>query len=144
MKLRLVCVNNGFALETDSDYENKRKLKVGEVYEATIKHLRNSKFHRLYFALINCAWDNLGDKWQFFFGQNKDCFRKTVEVAAGNYEFIYSPSRCEWVQVPKSISFESMSEEEFSTLYERVKDVLFNFFLTNVSQVDFEKQLQYF
>lgn len=144
MKIRLVCVNNGFVLESDTDYELKRKLKNGSVYEATIKLARNVKFHRMYFALINCAWENIGEKWQTFFGNNKDGFRKTIEVASGHYDTIYSPARNEWVQIPKSIAFDKMTEEEFGTLYERVKDVLYSFFLNNVSKADFEEQLKYF
>lgn len=143
MKIRLVCVAEGFRLETDDDYELKRQLKIGEVYEATIVRSRNPKFHRLYFQLIRCAWDNLGERWQTFFG-NREVFRKTLEVAAGHYEMIYLPSKREWVQVPKSIAFDKLSEEGFSMLYERVKDVLFTFFYNNVEQHEFEQQLKFY
>ena len=36
----------------DDDYEEKRKLKIGEVYKADIKPMkpRNLQFHRKYFA----------------------------------------------------------------------------------------------
>ena len=57
---------------------------------------------------------------------------------------IYSPVRKEWVQTAKSIAFDKMSEEEFSSLYERIKEVLFNFFITETNKEHFEQQLSYF
>ena len=144
MKIRLVCTPTGFVLESDEDYEVKRKLRNGCVYEASINRVRNPKFHRLYFALINCSWECLSDAKRNFFGGNKESFRKSVELAAGNFDMIYSPVRKEWVQTAKSISFDKMSEEEFSSLYERIKEVLFNFFITETNKEHFEQQLSYF
>lgn len=144
MKIRLICVADGFRLETDADYEKKRLLKIGQVYEASIVKVRNPKFHRLYFQLIRCAWDAVGEQWQSFFNYSAEGFRKCVEVAAGSYDMMYSPARNEWVQVPRSIAFDKMSEEEFSTLYDRVKDVLYDFFLKNVDKHEFEEQLKYY
>lgn len=135
---------DGFRLETDVDYEQKRKLRIGQVYEASIVKVRNPKFHRLYFQLMHCAWDAVGEKWQSFFNNSMEGFRKCVEVAAGNYDMMYSPARNEWVQIPRSIAFDKMSEEEFSSLYERVKDVLYNFFLKNVEKHEFEEQIKFY
>ena len=141
MKMHLVCTASGLKPETDADYDVKKRLRVGETYEVTIHHVRNPKFHRKYFALINCAWEYLGEQWWKFFNNDKDGFRKTVEVAAGYYEPMWSPVRNEWLQVPKSIAFDKMAEDEFSQLYERVKDVLFSVFLGNVNKDEFEEQL---
>lgn len=128
----------------DEDYEEKRKLKMGKIYMADIKELRNVKFHRLYFALISCAWAFLNEQQQAFFKDDMDKFRKTVEVAAGNYDLCYSLARREWVEIPKSISFNSMDELEFSELYEKVKDILYKVFLTSINKEEFENQLRYF
>ena len=54
---------------------------------------------------------------------------------------MWSPVRNEWLQVPKSIAFDKMAEDELSKLYERVKDVLFSMFLGNVNKDEFEEQL---
>lgn len=144
MKLNVINTSTGFIPETQADSDLKAKLHIGHTYEVSLKHVRNPKFHRLYFALINCAWQHLDPKWRSFFGENIECFRKTVEVSAGHYEHIYSPSRREWIQVPKSISFESISETDFSSLYERVRQVLFEHFLLHVSMDEFDKELKYF
>ena len=62
-------------------------------------------------------------------------------MAAGWCEPIYSIAQKEWIEVPKSIAFDKMDEDEFQNLYERVKDVLFKCFLKNISVEEFEKNL---
>lgn len=141
MKINLYNAIDGLKPLYDDDYDNKRKLKIGHVYVADIKQLRNVKFHRKYFSLVNTAWEYLTERQTAFFSGNKDTFRKTIEIAAGYYEPVYSIARREWIQQARSIAFDKMSEDEFSELYERVKDVLFATFLKNVSQEEFLKNL---
>ena len=107
----------------DDDFDEKRKLKLGKVYKANITLARNYEFHKKYFKLINVAWELLGENTHNFF-KTSDSFRKTIEISAGWYEAIYNMARNEWLQVPKSIAFDKMSQDEFEELYERVKDVI--------------------
>lgn len=125
----------------DADYDEKKKLKIGEVYKANITKERNVDFHRKYFALMNCAWAYLNEKETEFFHGSQDSFRKTVQVAAGFYTPIFSIKRGEWIEEPKSISFDKMDEFEFRDLYEKVKTVLYNVFLKSVSIEEFERNL---
>jgi len=62
-------------------------------------------------------------------------------MSAGHCDTIYSIHRNEWIETPKSISFDKMDEIEFQDLYDRVKDVLFNVFLKKVSEDEFMKNL---
>lgn len=144
MKINLVVTSDGFKPCEDDDYEKKRTLKRGTVVECTVKEYRNYQFLKKYFALINCAWGYLSEAQQRFFHDNKDSFRKTVEISAGNCEPVYNRTRNEWLDVPKSISFDRMTESEFSQMYERVKDVLYNLFLTSVNREEFENQLKWY
>ena len=86
MKLQLLNTASGLIPCYDEDYDEKKKLKIGKTYEATIKLVRNPQFLRKYFALINCAWEYLTEAQQVFFKNNKEVFRKTIEVAAGHCE----------------------------------------------------------
>ncbi len=141
MKINLVNTSSGFKCATDEDYENKRKLKIGEVYQVGIRVHRNYDFHRKYFALINLSWNYQNEKVQEHFKNSVEKFRKSVELAAGHSETFWDiKNKCKIEQV-KSISFEKMDNAEFSDLYERVKDVLFRVFLKNISQEDFEREL---
>ena len=62
-------------------------------------------------------------------------------MAAGVCERVYNLSLKSWVDIPKSISFSSMSAEEFDEMYERIKDVLFSTFLRHISEEEFSKNL---
>lgn len=141
MELYLLNTVEGLKPCYDSDYDNKKKLKIGQTYKAKIVLARNLDFHRKYFSLINTAWAYQGEKREEFFHHDINCFRKTVEIAAGCCEKCYSLSRREWIEIPKSISFEKMDELEFRDLYDRVKDVLFKTFLTHITEEEFMQNL---
>lgn len=140
MKLLLQNTNRGLIPLYDADFEEKKKLKIGEVYMAEIKLKRNLDFHKKYFALINCAWEYLPEKQSEGFG-NIERFREYLQVSAGHYDIFFSPKLKEWVEIPKSIAFEKMDNAEFSDLYDRVKDVIFNVFLRHISIEKFEQEL---
>lgn len=137
MELHLLNTAGGLVPCDDNDYEEKRKLKVGQIYKATIKLNRNYRLHRKYFALINCAWAYQNERQTAFFKENVEIFRKTMEMAAGHCERVYSIEHKEWRDIPKSIAFDKMDEAEFRDLYERVKDVLFATALRGVSEEEF-------
>lgn len=124
----------------DDDYDQKKKLKVGETYTVEVKVARNVEFHRKYFALISYAWEFLNEKELERF-RTKENFRKYLEIAAGHCEVIYHPMLQEFVEIPKSISFGSMDNLSFSGLYDRVKDVIFSIIGGRVSETEFERLL---
>lgn len=139
-----MCTPTGLKPMYDEDYDSKKMLKVGNVYEATIKEMRNVAFHRKYFSLINLAWEYLNEQQRTFFKDDVNAFRKTVEVAAGHYEPVYSVARQSWLEVPKSIAFDKLSESDFEQLYERVKNVLFQTFIPDSVKDEFEFVLKDF
>lgn len=141
MKLKLLNTTSGLKPMYDEDYDEKKKLKIGEVYEATIKRPRNLQFHRKYFSLINCAWEYQNEKVVAHFNHRVEAFRKTVEIAAGWFELVYLIDKREWSQAPKSVTFDKMDELEFRELYDNVKRVLFQTFLRNISEEEFTKNL---
>lgn len=140
-KIKLLNTVSGLRPLYDEDYDEKRKLKIGEIYEATIRVPRNIDFHRKYFALINCAWEYQNEKVVEHFHHNVDGFRKTVEIAAGWFEPVYLINKKEWSQAPKSIAFDKMDEVEFRELYDQVKRVLFQIFLRHIDEEEFMKNL---
>lgn len=137
MELRLLNTPSGLKPLYDEDYDQKKKLKIGEIYKAKITIARNINFHRKYFALINCAWAYQNEKTTKHFKNNVECFRKTVEIAAGHCDTVYNLSLKSWVDIPKSIAFDKLKQEEFEDLYERVKDVLFTTFLKGIDEEEF-------
>jgi len=144
MKIRVVNTSTGFVPETDADHEAKKKLKIGATYEATFRELRNPKFHRLFFALLNCSWEFLTEQQQEFFKDNKDKFRETLLIATGYTETFYDIKRQAWLEKPRSMAFDSMSEADFSDFYERAKDVIFRYFIPSERLNEFENSLKWF
>ncbi len=144
MKFNVVNTMQGLVPAQDDDFDAKKKLKIGEVYQVSIKQFRNYAFHKKYFALIGCAWEYQNERVQTHFKESIELFRKTVEISAGHCDLVYSIERKEWVEVPKSIAFDKLSEADFQNLYDRVKDVLFSVFLRNISVEEFEQNLQFF
>ena len=140
MKLLVVNTPRGLVPCGDDDYEAKRKLKVGQTYTVEIRVARNVDFHRKYFALIAYAWEYLSEREVEAF-RTKEGFRKSLEITAGHYEPIYDLETQTFVHVPKSISFGSMDNTEFSDLYEKVKDVIFSIIGDRVTREEFEKIL---
>ena len=144
MKLYLLNTREGLKPMYDEDYDEKKKLKIGETYEVEIRLPRNLRFHRKYWALLRCSWEYLNEKQQEFFKNDIDVFRKSLEVTAGWCEPLYDLKTQSWYHAPKSISFEKMKEEEFSILYNNVRDILFRAIIPNISQEEFNKNLKNF
>lgn len=141
MEIYLYNTSQGLIPLYDEDYDQKKRLKIGQKYRARITVPRDLTKHRKYFALINCAWDFQNEKVQAFFNNNVDVFRKTVEMTAGHCEKVYSIKLKEWVDVPKSISFDSVDNIEFNEIYKRVYDVLLSTFLKHISEQEFMDNL---
>lgn len=140
MKLLVINTPRGLVPLGDDDYDEKKKLKLGQTYSVEIKIARNVDFHRKYFALISYAWEFLNEQETERF-RTKENFRKYVEVAAGHCDVIFHPRLQEYVEIPKSISFGKMDNAEFSDLYQRVKDVIFSIIGDRVTQDQFERLL---
>lgn len=141
MKIRVLCTAQGLVPIDDDSYDEKRKLKIGTVYECEIKVKRNLRFHRKYFALINCSWEFLPESQTKGF-RTKEIYRKWVEIQAGHCDIIQTTK--ETYKLPKSISFDSLDEASFNTLYERVKDIIWGLLCHYVSQEEFERVLSTF
>lgn len=144
MKIKLVNTSNGFLIpETDEDYDEKKRLKVGETYEAEIKLVRNPRFHRLFFKMIDTAWKFLPERQQAIY-RNKEGFRQTVEVTAGYYDTYFSPKEFTWVQIPRSIAYGNMEQKDFEKLYMDVRNVLDQIITRFITQEEFDKYFMKF
>lgn len=115
------------------------KLKHGSIVRAEFKKMRNPRFHRLYFALLNFAYENWQPEAQTYKDQvvekNFDRFRADIAILAG-FGFPTYNIRGEMRMEAKSISFASMDETEFSKLFEKTITVIMKHILTNYTRED--------
>lgn len=146
MKVNLVRRPWGFLFADDDDAMKARSIKQNTVVEATFRTKRSLKLHHKFFALISTAWEFLTEQQQEFFHNSKDGFRHTLTIAAGYYETVYSITRKQWLETPRSIAFDKMNEAEFSKLYEDVVNLIFKLFLSknNVNKDAFYSALKDF
>lgn len=119
-------------------------LKNGE-YRAVLSQPRNYKFHRKFFALIKVAYE----AWEpepvyhknVLIEKNLKRFRKDLIIQAGYYDTVFNING-ELRLEEKSISFASMSEEDFERLYSRVIDVVLGKVLTHYTRDDLDDQCE--
>ena len=131
MKIRVINTSIGLKPLYDDDYDAKKALKLGEIYEVDIRIKRNLGLHRKAFSLLNTAWSLLPEKTQNGF-RTIDAFRDSITVAAGFVDVFYDIGRRQYLERPKSWSFDSMDNAEFEELYERMKDVIWGILSTRI------------
>ena len=113
---------HGWSNADPTTEELHRKTKLGQTIHGDFKKMRNPKFHRLFFSLLNLGYEyfepenKLGEK-------NFDRFRRDVIILAGYYHTTVRLDNTIRVEAD-SISFASMDEDTFSKLYQAVLTVL--------------------
>jgi hypothetical protein len=140
MELILAKAPNGSLVPVDQQaMDELAKLKVGQGVRVKVTRMRNYKFHRKLFALLNVAFDAWEPLALEYKGEkvakNFERFRSDVTVLAGYYEATVN-LRGETRLEPKSISFSSMDQDEFEKLYSAVIDVVLQRILTNYTRDD--------
>ena len=114
MKLLLQNTISGLIPLYASDFDEKRKLRLGETYEADLKVPRNIGFHKKFFALINIGCENSKLNMPF------ETYRKYMTIKAGYFNAYQTPKGVFYEA--QSISFSSMDDIIFQDLYSRVMD----------------------
>lgn len=104
-----------------------RRIKPGEVVKAEFKKVRNYRFLRKWFALLNVGFENWTpgeiDSKYGVPEKNFERFRADVTILAGYYDVTIRLDGSTRIE-PKSVSFAKMIEEDFEQLYNRTIDVL--------------------
>lgn len=116
MKILLRNTISGLMPIYPSDWDSKKKLKLGEDYEADIKMPRNYQFHKKLFALFNLGCQN--SKMDIPF----DVYRKIMTVRAGFFT-AYQTDKGVYYE-PDSLSFTAKDEAQIEEVYSRVMDAI--------------------
>ena len=133
----------GFAPATDEDAEAIRKIKAGSMVRCEVKQIRNYKFLQKWFTLAKYAFDIWSDTLepQEYKGvpvePNFDRFRKDLIILTGRFDAVYNARGDVRVEA-KSISFASMSEQEFEALYSETINVILKKILNSTAMTEDE------
>ena len=105
------------------------RFRLNDPVKVTLKRPRNYQFHRKFFALLNFGFEHwepppLADnRWNVTPEKSFEQFRKDVTILAGFFDAHYRLDGSVRIEA-KSISFASMSEDEFEELFSKTIDVL--------------------
>ena len=130
MKLLLRNTLSGLIPLYPSDYDEKRKLRLGQDYEAEIKNPRNYEFLKKFFALVNIGHENTSLDMPF------ETYRKYIIMKAGFFKSYQTPKGVFYE--PDSISFSSMEQEQFEDVYSRVLDKIIEDIGTTKEEVELQ------
>ena len=119
MQITLIKTLSGFKLAYNSDYETAKKIPLNEPITYEWRKPRNYEFNKKFFALLNLVYENQD---QF---NNIERMRKQLTIKAGFYDTFFDIDGVEQKEA-LSISFAKMDEAEFSDLYSRFIDVVYN------------------
>lgn len=128
-------VPNGLLLTPESDPEALQGYRLGEIVNVEIRQLRgrSGAFHRKFFALMNV----LHGYWE---GPPVplDLFRRWVTMKAGWFDTLPGG-----YQVPRSIAFRNMEQQEFERLFSACVDFAIAEFLpATVSREELDAQIE--
>ena len=104
---------------------------------ATLSQPRNIQHHRKLFALLKLILDNQ-ERYK-----STDELLAAVKVHLGYCDAVFMKDGTE-IRIPKSISFTSMDQAEFSGFYERVLDCVCETIIPGLKRDDLKKELTEF
>lgn len=124
-----------------------QRMRNGSVVRADYKEMRNGKFFRKYWALLDVAFDLWSDKLSSGNPNSatkmcKETFRKQLIVRTGRYTTVYNLDGESFTMVPHSLQWSKMSEDEFHKLYHDTLDVILQTALTERFQTDIEDMVE--
>ena len=138
MKAFFIKANNALHPASFNDQEILKHFKTGQPVSVELKRVRNYEFHKKWFALVGLAFDyweppddGYGSAWKekIVIEKNFERFRKDITIKAGYFEATYRLNGDVRIEA-KSISFASMSEDEFEELYANTIDVIIKNIMT--------------
>ncbi|MDD6007622.1 MAG: DUF1367 family protein [Bacteroidales bacterium] len=128
----------------DSDYDAKKRLRLGAVVKCRVSNPRNYEHHKKFFALLRLTFDNLpahlAEKWNI---HNETDMLRRFKRDLGYYSSAvneYGEREIEY----QSISFACMEQMEFERFYSQCIDLVLHFYLKGVDEEDLINEIENF
>lgn len=139
--MNIVCAVSGGGLRPLPEYNDSlEQFGDGEIVSCVIKKPRNIHLHRKFFAMIRALWelDNISNNFS-----SEDALRAWITIAAGHYDLMQFDGGIE-ARIPKSISFASMDETEFTDFYNRAVNAVLQKYLPEFHREDIDIYIDQF
>ena len=143
MKIYCRVTDLGLVPMYDSDYDEKKRLKIGDTVLCDIKKPRNYEFHKKFFALVRLTYDNLPEHLHEALNiYSEEDMRTCLKMDLGLYSIVRLGFR-EYIN-PQSISFAAMDETEFERFYHRCIDIILRLYLRGTDRQDLLDEIERF
>lgn len=128
----------------DMELEKLNRFKSGEQYQVEIKLTRNPHFHRKVFAFFNFCFEHWSSDMEFVSESMQfDLFRQNLTVLAGFHNQFHKIGGGIRIEA-KSLSFSSMTQEEFEECYNALIQAAMNHIFDGSDQDIYNKLAGFF
>lgn len=128
----------------DSDYDMKKRLRIGTTVRCRISLPRNYEFHKKFFALVRLTFENLPYPLLKKWGINniRDMMRR-FKYDLGYYSVSYNEHQEREIEY-KSISFSEMDQMEFENFYNDCVSLILNKYIHGIDRDDLINEVEHF
>lgn len=124
------------------DEQGRQRLKKldGKRVKVEAKVPRSGPHHRLFWALATTVWQTLPENQQLRY-PDVESLVAALKIIAGHRQLIVFPDGSQGY-IPKSISYDRMSQEEFAAFFEKCVDFICRTVLPGVARADLKREIE--
>ena len=128
----------------DSDYDLKKRLRVGSVVKCKVSNPRNYEHHKKFFALVRLTFDNLPSNLaEYFKVHNEEDMLRRFKRDLGYFKTSLNERGEKEIEY-KSISFSAMEQHEFERFYNQCIDLVLYKYLRGIDKEDLITEIDNF
>ena len=128
----------------DSDYELKKRLRVGSVVKCKVSNPRNYEHHKKFFALVRLTFDNLPSNLaEYFKVHNEEDMLRRFKRDLGYFKTSLNERGEKEIEY-QSISFSAMEQHEFERFYNQCIDLVLYKYLRGIDKEDLITEIENF
>jgi len=128
----------------DSDYDLKKRLRVGSVVKCKVSNPRNYEHHKKFFALVRLTFDNLPSNLaEYFKIHNEEDMLRRFKRDLGYFKTSLNERGEKEIEY-QSISFSAMEQHEFERFYNQCIDLVLYKYLKGIDKEDLITEIENF
>lgn len=128
----------------ESDYDLKKRLRVGSVVKCKVSNPRNYEHHKKFFALVRLSFDNLPSNLaEYFKVHNEEDMLRRFKRDLGYFTTTLNERGEKEIEY-QSISFSAMEQHEFERFYNQCIDLVLYKYLKGIDKEDLITEIENF
>jgi len=146
MKINVMKMHSGILVPADDDgVDRMKRFKNNQAYTVDIKEFRNWEFHKKVFKFLRFCFAHWVSEHSEIQDEEKQfqVFRDNMTVLAGYYDTYYKINGETRVEA-RSISFDSMDQEEFEKYYSALINVALKHIFKTTDENTFNQLMSFF